>query len=284
MLDRDRLEAIRTGEETSDDLASIVMAHYRTPDLARLCLRAIRRFTDHPYEVIVVDNGSGEASLEVLRSVAWIRLIERAEDEVSDKAPLAHASAMDIGTEVARGRWLVSMHTDTIAHKPGWLGSFVGRVEAAPNAACLGSGKLDEGARWYRAMKNLFDARHVKNALARLMGRQASPRETVWYPRSYCAVYNLPLVRELGLDFQPAPDHRAGERMYLGLVEAGYEAVRLPPNEMREHVEHIKHATSLLGRGGLRHRWTNRKVRRAMKRVMSSDLARELMEDDSLDR
>jgi hypothetical protein len=41
-------------------------------------LRSIRRFTrDVPYEVIVVDNGSKDDSLEYLRSLKWIRLIER---------------------------------------------------------------------------------------------------------------------------------------------------------------------------------------------------------------
>ena len=156
MLDTAQLEAIRDGRRTPDDLASIVIPHYRTPDLARLCLRAIRRLTDHPYEVVVVDNHSDDGSLESLREVRWIRLIVRGR-ETEAEAVLAHASAMDLGTREARGRWLVSLHTDTIVRREGWLGMLIGRLKAAPNAAALGSGKLDTDPRWYRAMKRLWD-------------------------------------------------------------------------------------------------------------------------------
>jgi len=49
-------------------------------------------------------------------------------------------------------------------------------------------------------------------------------------------------------------------------------------------VEHVAHATALLGRGGLRHWRGNQKVRRALARVTGSDLAADLLNDESLDR
>jgi len=285
MLDTAQLEAIRDGRRTPADLASIVIPHYRTPDLARLCLRAIRRLTNHPYEVIVVDNHSNDGSLESLRQVQWIRLIARG-PETEAEAVLAHASAMDLGTREARGRWLVSLHTDTIVRREGWLGMLIGRLKAAPNAAALGSGKLDTDPGWYRAMKRLWDTHRMKALLRRLVGLPPDPRlePAPWYPRSYCAVYRLDLVRKLDLSWQPAPGHPTGSLLYHGLADAGYDAVRLPPDEMHACVEHVAHATALLGRGGLGHWRGNAKVRRAMRRIMGSDLARQLAADDSLDR
>ncbi len=281
MLDPERLRAIRDGRHVPRGTASIVIPHFETPELVRLCLRAIRRLTDHPYECIVVDNHSRDGSAESLREVGWIRLIERGEETEAD-AVRAHASAMDRGIEASRGRWIVSFHTDTIVRRAGWLGEFVTRLEADPKAACLGSGKIETDPAWYRAMKRMWNTRRMKAWARRLVGAPPIP-EPGWYPRSYCALYDAEKVRELGLDFQAAPGHPAGERMYRGLLDAGYTCLRLNPDEMHRYVEHVSHATALLARGGLSHWRGNRKVRAALARVMGTPLAQELMEDDGLD-
>ena len=285
MLDREELGAIRTSRSRPDDLASIVIPHYRTPDLARLCLRAIRRLTDHPYEVIVVDNHSQDGSLDYLRRVGWIRLIERG-PETESEAARAHATAMDVGMAAARGRWLVSFHTDTIARREGWLGDLISRLEANPRTAALGADKLESAAGWYQAMKRLWDEQRIKACFRRLVGMapKAKRPPVPWYPRSYCAVYRLDVVRQLSLNFQPAPGHPAGELLYRGLEDAGYEAVKLDSDEMHQYVEHVAHATAFLARGGIGHWRGNQKVRGAMRRLLGSDLARELLNDDSLDR
>jgi hypothetical protein len=285
MLDRQELEDIRQGRWLPDNLTSIVIPHYQTAELARLCLRAIRRLTDRPFEVIVVDNHSEDGSLEVLRGIAWIRLIARG-PETEPSPVLAHAAAMDVGMAAARGRWLVSFHTDTIVRREGWLGALVGRLETHPRAAAVGSDKLDTDPPWYRAMKRLGDWRGAKAALRRLAGLPPNPRHTPgpWYPRSFCAAYRLEAVRRLGLNWQPDATHAAGELLYRGLVSAGYEGIQLTPDEMHAYVEHVAHATALLGRGGLGHWRGNAKVRGALRRVMGTDLARQLLSDDSLDR
>ena len=285
MLDRQQLQDIRDGRSTPEGLASIVIPHYRTEDLARLCLRAIRRLTDSPYEVIVVDNNSADASLEYLRQVPWIRLIERG-PQAEANAVHAHASAMDIGTAAARGQWLVSFHTDTIARRDGWLGALLSRLRASPRAAALGSDKIDTDAAWYRAMKRLWDTHRMKTFFRRAAGLPPDPKlvDAPWYPRSFCALYRLDLVRSLGLNWQVAPHHPAGELLYRGLIGAGYEGIQLPGAEMHRYVDHVSHATALVGRGGLNHWRGNMKVRRALARVMGSGLAQELMSDDSLDR
>jgi hypothetical protein len=53
---------------------------------------------------------------------------------------------------------------------------------------------------------------------------------------------------------------------------------------MHQYVEHVAHATAFLARGGIGHWRGNQKVRGAMRRLLGSDLARELLNDDSLDR
>lgn len=285
MLDRTLLQDIRDGRETPGGLASIVIPHYQTEDLVRLCLRAIRRLTDSPYEVIVVDNHSRDGSLEYLRQVGWIRLIERG-PETEPEAVAAHAGAMDIGTAAARGCWLVSFHTDTIVRREGWLAQLLATLEADPGAAALGSDKIDTDPPWYRAMKRLWDVRRMRAFCRLAVGFPPDPnrRELPWYPRSFCAVYRLDCIRQLGLNWQPAPNHPTGERLYRRLVDAGHRGVRLTGSEMHQYVEHVSHATALLGRGGLHHWRGNQKVRSQLARIMGSEHARDLLNDDSLDR
>ena len=57
--------------------AAICIVNYKTLDFTRLCLRSIRKFTRYPHEVTVVDNDSQDESLEYLKSLEWIRLLER---------------------------------------------------------------------------------------------------------------------------------------------------------------------------------------------------------------
>ena len=42
--------------------ATICIVNYKTLDFTRLCLRSIRKFTDYPYEIVVVDNDSNDDS------------------------------------------------------------------------------------------------------------------------------------------------------------------------------------------------------------------------------
>src|SRR4051812_24791798 len=106
---------------TTNPLVSIIVPHYQTPELVKLCLRSIRRFTTGvDYEVIVVDNASKDSgSLKYLRSVDWIRLIER--QSVSPVGSTAHCEAVCAGFEAARAPFVLTIHTDTIPIRSDWL-------------------------------------------------------------------------------------------------------------------------------------------------------------------
>jgi glycosyltransferase involved in cell wall biosynthesis len=279
------LETAGTGTTLPKDLASIVIPHYRTEDMMRLCLRAIRRFTHPPYEVIVVDNNSADRSLDYLRSVGWIRLIERG-SEVEPDATASHGGAMTVGMAAARGRWFVSLHSDTIVLRKDWLTMLLSRLAANPRAAAIGSDKQDTDPAWYRAMHRLWDTHRMKNFLRKVAGLPPNPKYQPhpWYPRTFCAVYRLDLIRQLNLSWKPLHGCAVGDLLYRGLVAAGYEAIQVPPDEMRSYVAHIGHATQLFARGGTRRALSDFRVRRSLQRVLSTDLAQELLGDDSLDR
>ncbi len=88
---------------------SIVIVNYNTKELLRNCLESIRRSLTLPYEVIVSDNASSDASLE-LCAAFW-------EDPrfllVRNGANLGFAKANNIGASRARGRILHFLNPDT---------------------------------------------------------------------------------------------------------------------------------------------------------------------------
>jgi glycosyltransferase involved in cell wall biosynthesis len=272
------------GAPAPEGLVSIVIPHYRTEDMMRLCLRAIRRFTPPPYEVVVVDNNSADASLDYLRGLGWIRRVERGAEVESD-ASASHGGALTAGMEAARGRWFVSLHSDTIVLRQDWLAMLLSRLAAHPRAAAIGSDKLETDPAWYRAMHRLWDTHRMKSFLRKAVGLPPNPRyqPRPWYPRTFCAAYRLDVIRQLDLTWKPLQGLAVGDPLYRGLVAAGYEAVRVPPDEMRLYVAHIGHATQLFARGGTRRALSDFRVRRSLRRVLNTDLARELLDDDSLD-
>ena len=77
--------------------ATACIVNYKTLDLTRLCLRCVSKFARHPHEVIVVDNDSRDESLEYLRSLNWIRLIERRTEGGNPDGGHAHSAGLDLG-------------------------------------------------------------------------------------------------------------------------------------------------------------------------------------------
>ncbi len=110
------------------DLASIVIPHYRTPELLDLCLRLLRRYTASPHEIIVVDNGSDEETLAGLRRREGIALLERTQ-EPDQLGQDAHKEALDLGIARACGRYVVALHSDTFVLRAGWLDFLRMRLE-----------------------------------------------------------------------------------------------------------------------------------------------------------
>ena len=61
-----------------EKLVTILVPNYKTPEITKICMRLIRKFTDfNVVDVIVIDNNSNDASLDYLKTLKWITLLER---------------------------------------------------------------------------------------------------------------------------------------------------------------------------------------------------------------
>ncbi len=88
---------------------SIVIVNWKVKDLVRQCLASLYgAMQDCPFEIIVIDNNSGDGSCEMIRrEFPDVRLISNAEN-------LGFARANNQGIAISRGRYILLLNPDTI--------------------------------------------------------------------------------------------------------------------------------------------------------------------------
>jgi GT2 family glycosyltransferase/Flp pilus assembly protein TadD/predicted SAM-dependent methyltransferase len=124
-----------TGERLSMEgdgfpLVSIMILNYSRLNDIKMCLDSIKRNTPERHEIIVVDNASNDGSIEYLRTVPEIVLVENKENI---GCPPARAQMMSL----ARGDYVVFLDNDTIVSK-GWIAKFISHMRNNPQIGILG--------------------------------------------------------------------------------------------------------------------------------------------------
>jgi GT2 family glycosyltransferase/tetratricopeptide (TPR) repeat protein/SAM-dependent methyltransferase len=95
-------------------LTSIVILTHNQLEYTRLCLDSIRLRTDEPYELILVDNGSTDGTVDYLRSLSGVKVI-------LNEANRGFPAGVNQGIQIARGRQILLLNNDCIV-TTGWLG------------------------------------------------------------------------------------------------------------------------------------------------------------------
>jgi GT2 family glycosyltransferase/glycosyltransferase involved in cell wall biosynthesis len=111
---------------------SIVIPVYNKIAYTSACLRSIAEHARSiPFEVIVVDDGSTDATPQRLADVAGIRNVRNADN-------LGFIGSCNAGAAVARGDYVLFLNNDTLV-TAGWLDALVRCIEAAPHAGLVGA-------------------------------------------------------------------------------------------------------------------------------------------------
>ena len=262
---------------------TICIVNYKTLDFTRLCLRSIRKFTNAPYEVIVVDNDSQDESLGYLKGLDWIRLIERRPGADEPRGGFAHAAGLDLGLENCNTEFFVSMHSDTFVKKADWLGDLIGYFNHDERVACVGSGKIELTPKWRTLLKKATDLRTFKRKLLREPDPVGKYR---YYNRTICSVYRTDILRRERLSFLMDREKglTGGKKLYFELVDRGYKNAELRPAVMGKYVVHLAHATQVVNPSEFRLRKkTVKKCNRLVGQILSSQVVQDILTDDRLD-
>ncbi len=253
---------------------TIIVPNYKTADLTRLCLRSLRRHTDQKrVRVIAVDNNSQDASTEYLRSVEWIKLIERP-PVPGESGPQMHSRALDLALAEVDTPYFMVIHTDTFVINDLWLDFLINRLIASPKIAGIGSWKLESVPPWKRFGKAL------ETMIRRLLGKK-SKKETL-YLRSHCALYRTDAVREVNQPF--CDDDTAGKSLHFALIAAGYDMRFIESPELMKFIRHLNHATMILNPSPGDRKTSKPAARRRIERELESLHYRDILADESLDR
>ena len=113
---------------------SIIVVTHNNLVFTRLCLHSVLAATEPAdYEIIVVDNGSSDGTVEYLREVAavnpHVRPILNAENR-------GFAPANNQGAVAARGETIVLLNNDTIV-LPGWLAALRKHLDDGAAVGCI---------------------------------------------------------------------------------------------------------------------------------------------------
>lgn len=181
--------------EKAAPLVSVIIPNWNGAVHLPTCLESLRRQTWQDFEVIVVDNGSRDGSLELLaRDYPEVRVLALGENR-------GFAGACNAGIRAARGEFVVLLNNDTEAD-PRWLEEVVAAFRRHPEAGMVASKML------------LFDRRdtfHTAGDYYRVDGRPGN--RGVWqtdrgqydreeYVFSACggsAAYRKSMLEDVGL-------------------------------------------------------------------------------------
>ena len=108
---------------------SVVVCSYNSERTMEACLASLEVLNYPDYEVIVVNDGSTDRTLEIAERYPYCRIISQPNKGLS--------AARNVGADAATGEIVAYTDSDCVAD-PDWLTYLVGKMEAANLAACGG--------------------------------------------------------------------------------------------------------------------------------------------------
>ncbi|MDY7032726.1 MAG: glycosyltransferase, partial [Thermodesulfobacteriota bacterium] len=117
--------------------ASIIILTYNQIEFTKKCIDSLKRFTDASYELIFVDNGSTDGTVEYLRS-----MIHDSESKtdcrlICNKQNLGFAKGCNQGMDIATGEYILLLNNDVVLTE-GWLEEMIRCAESDARIGVVG--------------------------------------------------------------------------------------------------------------------------------------------------
>ncbi len=204
--------------------------------LLRACLESVRAQSGVNLEIIVVDNGSGDGSLDMIEQEfsggpgPLVRTIANPDNR-------GFCAANNQGIAVARGEWVALLNNDAEA-EPGWLAGLLAAANGRPETGMVACKILvyEDPTRIDKAGHLIYlDGQNRGRGTGQTDRGQFDRVEEVLWPDGCAALYRRSMLEQIGgFDedfFAYADDAELGMRARI----AGWRCIYTPHAVVRHH-------------------------------------------------
>lgn len=117
---------------TKEPLVSVVIANWNGKSYLRECLSSLKNQTYPHLEIIVVDNGSSDDSLEFMET-NFPKIVV-----IKNRSNLGFAKANNLGILAARGKYIATLNNDAVA-EPDWIENLLAAAQKRNDVAMFAS-------------------------------------------------------------------------------------------------------------------------------------------------
>ncbi|GLX71213.1 glycosyltransferase family 2 protein [Paenibacillus glycanilyticus] len=193
-------------------LTSIIIPTYNALPMLRDTIGSIRKHTKESYELIVIDNGSTDGTLDYLKQQRIIT--------ISLPANTGFPAACNWGLRLARGERLLLLNNDVLVTSE-WLSRLHRAYEADPWMGIVGPMTNYASGRQQIAMSGRYD-----EFAAQLRVTQDGKMEKVNRIIGFCMLFSRALLQKIGmLDEQFSPGHFEDDDYCYRAWRAGYKVM-----------------------------------------------------------
>lgn len=125
-----RYDVLIKNEESGPDTVHIVQPCHNSIELTDLSVKCIKRYTEQPYVLWLVDNFSNRGARNFVSQLEDVNVIFnhtkigtffRPWHKIPYGGSLANAVALELASKVIDGKYMFVMHNDCVPCKKGWL-------------------------------------------------------------------------------------------------------------------------------------------------------------------
>ena len=206
-----------------EPLVSIVIPTFNHAEYLYLCLQSILAYTDVPFEVIIVDDCSHDATPQLLSKIDNIQIVRNKENQ-------EFIRSCNTGARLVKGCYILFLNDDVIV-TPQWLSRLVETLEQYPKCGAV-------GAKLIRLAGTLQEAGSIvwQDGSALAYGRDDDPSKPEYcylrevdYCSAACLLVRAELFRKLGgFDELYLPAYYEDADLCFGLRRLGYKIVFQP--------------------------------------------------------
>jgi hypothetical protein len=229
---------------------SIALVNYKTFELTKISLELLKKHLSKRgidpdrVDVWVVDNNSQDESLEYLRSLDWINLIERVPTE-HEEGFVAHGKGLDLILHEIKSDYLFLMHTDTFIYDASVFDlmlNFCLMDQEIVTVGCLEQVNRGYVRSGWRIISRFF--KYYLRGLKLFLGLNSRPPKPYLeiYLKSFFALWNVKVMKEKGYSFfmeNRIPSYALQDK----LKKDGYRIKVISPMKLFKFLDHVEAGT-----------------------------------------